>query len=87
MNDGVTTVQRRGGAVWVCDVADDVIADVDADLRSAGVQAIRVSHEKSDVVSTILDGLRRPGTHESGAPGDQNLHQTAACIVVTADRR
>jgi hypothetical protein len=27
-------------------------------------------------VSTILDGLRRPCTHESGAPRDQNLHQT-----------
>jgi hypothetical protein len=32
-----------------------VVAYVDADLRSAGVQTIGVSHEKSDLVSTILD--------------------------------
>jgi hypothetical protein len=53
-----------------------VVAYIDADLRSAGVQAIAVSHEKFDLVSTILDGLRRPCTHESSAPRDQNLHQT-----------
>jgi hypothetical protein len=83
MNDGVTTRERRSGAFWVCDVTDDMIAYVDADFRGAGVQAIGVSHEKSDVVSSVLDGLRRPGTHEPGAPGDQNLHQTR----VNADRR
>jgi hypothetical protein len=87
MNDGVTILQRRGSAVWVRDVADDVVAYVDADLRSAGVQAIRVSHEKSDLMSTILDGLRRPCTHESCAPRDQNLHQTAARIVTARGRR
>jgi hypothetical protein len=47
-----------------------VVAYIDADLRSARVQAIGVSHEKFDLVSTILDGLRRPGTHESSAPRD-----------------
>jgi hypothetical protein len=45
-------------------------------LRSAGVQAIGVSHEKFELVPIILGGLRRPGTHESSAPRDQNLHQT-----------
>jgi hypothetical protein len=76
MNDGVTTLQCRGCAVWVCDVTDYVIGYVDANLRGAGVKAIRVSHEKSDVVSTILGGLRRPCAYESSAPGYQNLHQT-----------
>ncbi len=53
VQDGVATLKRTHDRVAVGDVADRIVGDIDPELGDAGVQPVRIAHQKSDGMTGV----------------------------------